>query len=218
MKNNTIQSKKSFCLLAGYLILYLLLIIILPHFGILKGGIQCISYIALGLCGILLFRKDFLNGFRLWKTHFVRNLIWLIAIFIAGLILENLAAYPAYLLGSEDIGGNTETISVLLQSMPLPFIILSLGVLGPITEEMIYRVILVDRLTRKLPGIVCIILSSLAFGLIHLNSLSAVGLASILPTFVSGLLSAIVYYNTKNITIPVILHVFNNSLAFALMA
>jgi membrane protease YdiL (CAAX protease family) len=201
----------------GYMSLYLILIIILPRFGVLKGLPQLISYIVLGICGYYVFRKEFAEGFNLWKTHFLKNIIWLIATLFGGLILQQLAAVPAYLLGSEDLGGNTEAIFDLSSKHPILLIILALGLLGPITEEIIYRIILVGRVSKILPGTLCVAFSSLIFMYAHARSINTVGLANALPILAIALTYAFVYYKTKNITIPVTLHMLNNSISLLFM-
>lgn len=202
----------------GYAIVYLIFILVLPRLDIFKGFPQLIFYIVLGAVGFLVFWADFTKGFSLWKTHSINNCIWLVATLLGGILLQQIAAIPAYLLGSEDLGGNTEAILKLSKVFPIPFIVLALGVLGPITEEIIYRIILIGKVSQKLSGILCVILSSLIFMLIHVQAFSAEGFANVLPIFTTGLSYAIAYYKTKNITIPIIIHVLSNSIPLAFMS
>lgn len=201
----------------GYAIMYLVFILILPRLDIFKGFPQLIFYIVLGTVGFLVFWTDFTKGINLWKTHFINNSIWLAATLFGGILLQQIAAIPAYLLGTEDLGGNTEAILELTKIFPIPFIVLALGILGPITEEIIYRIILIGKVSQKVSGILCVILSSLIFMLIHVQAFSAEGFANVLPIFTTGLSYAIAYYKTKNITIPIIIHVLSNSISLAFM-
>lgn len=217
MEQKYFEAKKQTHLFIGYFAVYLILINLLPHFDIFRGVAQCVSYIVLGITGIWIFHREFAEGFRLWKTLFLRCFIYLFAAAIADLLLTNISVIPGYLLGIDDMGGNTEAISGITQMLPLPIIILSLGIFGPVVEEIIYRILFVGKFSLKIPPAVCIILSSVLFALAHLREISLVGLISVLPTFASGLVYAVSYHKTKNIIIPVTLHVLNNSLGFFLM-
>ena len=201
-----------------YIAVYLIFILCLPRLGVLKGLPQLVSYIILGAGGLVIFHKDFAEGFALFKNRFLNNGIWLIASLLGGILLQQLAAMPAYFLGSSDLGGNTDAILQISKAFPLPFIIVALGVLGPVTEEVIYRIILVGKASHKLPGVLCVILSSLAFMLPHVQEFDLFGFANVLPTFALGLSYAIVYYRTKNIMISTVLHVLNNTVALAFIS
>ena len=217
MDNNSTKAQKPRPLVIVYLAAYLLLIILLPRFGVLKGAAQCFSYVALGLAGIFVFSSDFIKGLRLWKTKFLRSFIWLVAGAAAVLILINVAVIPAYLLGVDDIGGNTDALSGIVQALPLPFIIVALGVLGPTAEESVFRIFLVGKASQKIPPAICIIASSVLFSLLHLSKIDMLSWVTVLPTFASGLVYAFCYHKTQNITIPLILHILNNSSSFMLM-
>lgn len=94
-KWDNVYPKKHLFLIMGYVVLYLLFIMILPRLGVHKGyplGLfQCRSYIVLGTGGFMIFRKDFIEGSSFWKGNFICNLIWLIVIYLGGVLLENLA-------------------------------------------------------------------------------------------------------------------------------
>jgi membrane protease YdiL (CAAX protease family) len=88
--------------------------------------------------------------------------------------------------------------------------ILKIALIGPIVEELIYRGILFDQLSRMRPGpIGALILSSIIFAASH-YSLDYVDMAII---FVDGLYMCWVRYKTGSILIPVIIHIFINAMA-----
>ena len=217
MEQKYSEEKKQTHLFISYSAVYLILIVLLPRFGIIRGVLQCISHTALGITGVRIFHKEFEEGFRLWKTHTLRSFVYLLAASIADILLVNAAVIPAALLGINDIGGNTDAVSGIVQVLPLPVIILSLGILGPLTEEIIYRILFVGKASLKLPSALCIILSSVLFALAHLEKISLAGLICVLPAFADALVFAFSYHKTRNIIIPAVLHVLNNSLAFIMM-
>ena len=89
---------------------------------------------------------------------------------------------------------------------------LSIGVIGPIAEEFIFRESILGYMFRN--GVnkwVAITASALAFGIIHMNP------AQIPFAMTIGFIFGIIYYKTGNIVITSILHIVNNSVAVAEM-
>lgn len=85
---------------------------------------------------------------------------------------------------------------------------LSIGVIGPIVEEYVFRESIIGYMVRrKVNPWVAIISSSLVFGLIHGNP------AQIPFAIAMGVLLGMLYYKTGNIIICSILHIINNSIA-----
>lgn len=85
---------------------------------------------------------------------------------------------------------------------------ISIGLLGPIIEEFIFRESILGYMLRG--GVnkwVAIGISSLVFGLVHLNPAQVPFAAAM------GVILGIIYYKTGNIVIPCILHILNNSVA-----
>ena len=89
---------------------------------------------------------------------------------------------------------------------------LSIGVIGPIVEEFIFREALLGFMLRNdWNKWVAITTSALVFGIIHGN------LAQIPFAVVVGFIFGLIYYKTGNIVITSILHIINNSFAVWLM-
>lgn len=116
------------------------------------------------------------------------------------------------------------SISVLTEGVELPEMmkqmslamshnvwgLLALAIVGPITEELIFReAIEGEMLRRGATPWVAIIISALAFSAVHLN------LAQGLYALPLGILFGIIYYKTGNIILTSILHILNNSIAAA---
>lgn len=89
---------------------------------------------------------------------------------------------------------------------PSMAVILSSVLVYPILEELVFRGIVLEHLLQKVPAWAAIGISSLWFGLYHLNPEQIVG------TFVLGGLFAYLYYRTRSLWLPIIAHVFNNLL------
>ena len=85
---------------------------------------------------------------------------------------------------------------------------INICILAPIYEEMLFRGILLRRFTLRWSPQKSIIISSIIFGIIHLNPINAVF------AFALGCVLGYAYLKTKNIVIPILLHSFNNFLAY----
>ncbi|MFD1628843.1 CPBP family intramembrane glutamic endopeptidase [Pseudopedobacter beijingensis] len=78
----------------------------------------------------------------------------------------------------------------------------------PIFEELIFRGIILDGLLRKHSPLKSILISSLLFGLAHLNPWQFV------TGGILGIFSGWVYYNTRSLLLSIIIHATNNLSVF----
>ena len=86
--------------------------------------------------------------------------------------------------------------------------IFAIVVFGPIVEELVFREAFIGYTTRhSVPREAAVLLSALAFSLIHLNP------AQMPFAFIMGVLLGLIYVKTKSVVITSIIHIANNSLA-----
>ena len=85
---------------------------------------------------------------------------------------------------------------------------LLLVIAAPILEELIFRGIILDGLLKNYSPLKSIIISSLLFGISHLNPWQFIS------TFVLGVFSGWVYFKTKKLTLSILIHLTNNLLLF----
>lgn len=81
--------------------------------------------------------------------------------------------------------------------------------ISPISEEIIFRGIILNRLKLVVPVNISILISSLCFGILH-------SYGSIISAFVFGLCMCILYVKTDEILIPISAHIMNNFFAESL--
>lgn len=90
------------------------------------------------------------------------------------------------------------------------------GILAPLTmsfavgaaEEFIFRVLLLGWLVTRVSVERGLLVSSIIFGLVHMQEMSLVGLMSVIPQFSGGVVLGAVYLRTRNIVGPIIAHAF----------
>lgn len=90
---------------------------------------------------------------------------------------------------------------------------ISLCITGPIIEETIFRESILGNLVRNnMNTWTAILISSTIFAILHFN------VVTILPNFVFGIITGILYVKTKSIVASSILHIINNTMAFLVYA
>ncbi len=88
------------------------------------------------------------------------------------------------------------------------FISMLITVVGaPIMEELFFRAIIFKRISRKFNIYIGIVISSLVFGLLHIE-------LAVIGAFIFGIACCILYIKYKNILIPMTVHFLNNLIAF----
>lgn len=84
------------------------------------------------------------------------------------------------------------------------WMVISIGIIGPIGEELIFRGIIQRGLNQTLKARWSIVISALLFMLVHQPSQYPLAI-------LTGILFGYVYYKTNNILLPIILHIITNN-------
>lgn len=171
---------------------------------------QAILYILLGGFAIYAFRDDFKEGIGEWKAHPVKSLLWVLGTFIAYYIVEIAASLPLYLLYPDYESINDNSAGMAAEALPMIVGILALGIMGPVTEEAFFRFFGVKKLSGFIPAWLCILISSVAFGFMHVKSVTVPEFLFYLPTVAAAAVWGIALHKSRNITIPLIMHIMIN--------
>lgn len=113
------------------------------------------------------------------------------------LLVESLLKQKTFLYGSE-------TFAPLLHNL---LTIIAVLLVAPITEELLFRGILLHRWTVKWGVTPALLISSLLFGVLHAN---IIGLS------VFGVMMGLLYIKTRTLVVPMICHFLNNLTALGL--
>ena len=94
----------------------------------------------------------------------------------------------------------------------LPYLLLIVCLLGPITEELVYRGVLMNTFLKDSPWYGDVLLSACVFGYVHVSS----GLTPLaFFTYASGgAIYALLYRKTHSLYYPILLHIMINITAF----
>lgn len=146
-----------------------------------------------------------INGTKISEQKLtLRNLLFALALAISSQLAQLIITY---LTNTNDRQNNYEITEVLTSKTPLIMITLvSLIIISPILEELIFQGMFQGGLLKKLNPILNIILVSITFTFIHGYSLSW----SSFELLISTLSYAITYYQTKDIKMAIVCHSISN--------
>lgn len=179
-----------------------------PLSPILANSIFFGRHILFFLCSICyLYREDYQKDWEQFLQHFWKNMRQVILFYV---ILFIIILVASYLPLSKDTNSSQVANYFISDSMLEKIIsIITVSIVGPINEELVFRKIMIGQGQHYFPKSVCLILSSILFGLIHIFNIQEF-LSSLVYMF-AGLFLGAVYINKKNILFSTGAHVLNNS-------
>jgi membrane protease YdiL (CAAX protease family) len=178
----------------------------------LSAAFGIIFYAAVGAIAFPALRGRHRTLFRLPTAHDVRTIL----IGIGALLVVHVATGIQLVLThqTKHVQSGFEHFSVATRSPSLTLTTtiltaLTLVLLAPIVEEIVFRGLLFGALTPRIGPIAAALISAIIFGLAH-------GDAVLFPTLAAlGFINALTYTATGNLVVPITLHALNNGLAAA---
>ena len=169
---------------------------------------NCISAtIGLIIFGIIL-KKDFTSekDFSIKKCLKEIKIENLLNAYGIGLTAATGISLFVSILPIDNIIGSYETTSELLLNGDFIYLFVVLGIIVPLTEEIIYRGLIYNRVKKYLDVNKAILISSLLFGIFHFNLMQGV------YAFIIGIIMGYLYHKYNSILAPVALHMAVNQL------
>ena len=163
----------------------------------------------------------------LWRRISVRSALqikWPSAAIWPGVALLGAAAWPwifEMVVWMHSFGLNAIDESKLKQvesllagwrTVPLPLIVITLGVLPGVCEEIFFRGFLFGGLRSQMKGLPTVILTAVAFGLFHVILAGGAAPERVLPSTCMGLMLGWVRWRSDSLLPSMLLHVTHNSL------
>ena len=146
-------------------------------------------------------REAFVRRIRLTQREVVLGLCAFVLLVLGASFLSSLIPLPD--------GGTTAVFSSVKDDF---FCLLLLCVVGPLTEEVIFREgILRNLVQSNWNPMVAVLISAATFAIVHGN------LAQIIPALVLGIALGLFYLRTGNLWFCTLAHVFNNTAAVILL-
>ncbi|MBE5941933.1 MAG: CPBP family intramembrane metalloprotease [Lachnospiraceae bacterium] len=218
------QNKKGFkifiILLLAYMAVHVLYTKILLRFFDMPMQfsvmLQIISYLVLGSVGVVLFWNELKEGISLWKKHTGKTLGLFLVAYVLDILLSNLAFFPIMYLNPEYQSLNEHSVAELQGKFPALLLIIALGIMGPVAEEVVFRLAPISLTEKKSKRIIVVLVAAVLFMLVHMHAFTVEEFLYNLPHFVTGSVYGIVMVLSRNVTIPILLHIMNNLPAIVL--
>jgi membrane protease YdiL (CAAX protease family) len=178
-----------------------------------EAGLTAILYVVVPLIFFsYYFRKQGIKVrevvFRKGSGSWLPSLVGLVVVCIAfSLSVFWLQLYALMPISPGLVDFFLEPITLPESPIYLTITIISIALIGPIAEEFIFRGMLLHRMMKKTSMWGGILISSILFGILH---------ADIIGATIFGIIASLLYLKTGNLLIPILLHIFNNSLAIIL--
>lgn len=152
---------------------------------------------------VILRDKNFWNVYS-YRTYSTAGIIgWGVLGFFMVYFGQIIGVYIEMAFGIEAGSENTADISEMMKAAPL--MILSVAILGPILEELVFRRVIFGTLIKKYNFWISAIVSGLVFGAIHLE------FEHLILYTICGLVFAYLYHKTQSIWTSIIAHVLLNT-------
>jgi membrane protease YdiL (CAAX protease family) len=218
------MEKKIYPGLKNSILLTLLLLGVQIGFGIIVGLIQALlqisnesltvgvltgfgNLIAFGLVIFIGFKKSRRTFQEIFKFNNVSLSLWLsVIIFMIGFVIvtSELDNILNYILPMPDLLKNIFDSIMAKDAFIVSLIVM--GILPGFLEEMFFRGVILNGLSKNYSMRKAIIVSSLLFGIVHLNPWQ------FYAAFIIGLITARLYLRTNSILLGIYIHMFNNIL------
>ena len=177
-------------------------------------------YVALLAVGCVAFRHPLARASRQVAARKRRAVLTLIVGGLAALVIELVGDLTSTtLLNLTGLSGatlqNDSGIGEIIRMFPPIVIVIVLGIVGPIVEEMFFRQFLIGLVERFTPTWVAVVVSSVLFGMLHMHSFALSEALGVIPHAFFGLSCGLLYVKTdRNLLYPAIIHCLNNLSGF----
>ena len=168
------------------------------------------SNICLLIIFIIIYRRELIKEFKLFKKNLLENLdtgikYWLIGLLV--MMISNIII--TYILGLNQ-AQNEQAVQKMINKMPIMMLITA-GFIAPITEEITFRKTFKNTFLNKY---LFIILSGLVFGSMHVitSYSNPLELLYIIPYGSLGMAFAAMYYKTNTIYTSISMHMLHNTI------
>lgn len=167
------------------------------------------SYICILTIFFLLYKKDIIDNIKDFRKNAYSYLDTSFKYWFIGLIIMVLSNLLINYLAPNAIAGNEERVQSIISGAPFISII-TIGILGPIVEEITFRKAFYDAFTNKK---LFILISGIIFGSLHvINSFNSLwDLLYLIPYCSLGISFSIILSKTKNIYSTICMHIFHNT-------
>lgn len=154
-----------------------------------------------------------LTRYPLWKDILLTPAGFVVYLLLSAILLYILTRlWPGFNVDQKQNVGFSDVI----QQYQFILAFLSLVIIAPIAEEILFRGYLFGKLKRTIPVWLAILVTSLVFGAFHLFNSGALAWNLAIDTFALSIILCLLRVATGNIWASILLHMVKNGIAFYL--
>ena len=170
-------------------------------------GLTDLVYIILVL---IMFKKEIINGIKDLKKNLNSRINIATKCWLIGCIIMFTSSIVISLIVKKDVSTNEELVRESIKLAPL-YMLFTCSIVAPIFEEMVFRISLNNIIKKKW---LFIFLSGFTFGLLHVigSYNNILDFLYVIPYGAMGSAFAYLLTKTKNITLPILVHMIHNTI------
>ncbi len=159
---------------------------------------------------LIMFRKEIISGFKDLKKNLSNRIILSLNCWMIGCIIMTTSSFLIGIILKQNVSENEALVRQSIKLAPL-YMFYTCSFIAPIMEEMVFRRSFFGLIKRKW---LFIFISGLSFGLLHVlgSYNSALDFLYVIPYGAMGFCFAYLLTKTKNITLPIIIHMLHNTI------
>lgn len=171
--------------------------------------INAVASFIITLLLIILYRKELIKEWKTFKKDLSNNLDIGFKYWIIGLLLMVTTNLIINLVFKAGQANNEENVQKMISAVPY-LVLISAGILAPITEEIVFRKTFKDTIKNRT---ICVLISGLLFGYLHVISADTIQqFLYIIPYSSLGICFAISYQKTDTVFTSMSMHMLHNIL------
>lgn len=193
----------------------LIVVLFIIQFSLNSLNVVQINSVYIYLCVIFYFIWKFRHCISSAKNDFFDSFSKNNTKIISFVVILNIFLSYGLLYLSDFLLANFSILNILVE-FPISSIYLNYSlivtnfiatvIISPISEELIFRGVLFNKLKLIVPTVMSILITSLLFAALH-------GFGNITSAFIFALCMSILYIKTENIFVPIVAHFLNNFIA-----
>ncbi|MBQ2832733.1 CPBP family intramembrane glutamic endopeptidase [Methanobrevibacter sp.] len=149
-------------------------------------------------------KEDVKNVFSKMHLRYILLIVFLNIFFSYGMLYVSVALINNF--PSLDFLVNFSIPSMSIDYLPMVGSFLTTVVVSPISEELLFRGVFLNKFKLFIPTVFAVLITSLLFGALH-------SFGGMISAFVFAICMAILYLKTENIFVPIFAHFLNNLFA-----
>lgn len=158
---------------------------------------------------LLMFKKEIKDGIKDLKENFADRAFLSVKCWLIGCIIMTTSSILLSIILKEKVSDNEQLVRESIKLAPI-YMLFSCSIVAPIFEELLFRRSVYGLVKKVWPYI---FISGFSFGLLHvLGSFNnTLDFLYIIPYGSMGCAFAYLYSKTKNISLPIIVHMIHNT-------